>query len=820
MPFRVLRALRHLPIRPLSAVLILLALAWLTGHVDRLATLTDRARLAGALLAAGAMALWAARWLAPAVSTGHWVGRRDDAAVHAGGVATWTDIGERASASAMRARAATMRPSLAGRGRWARRRMPVTHYAVPLVRAGWLPAAVTVWSACEEVTLRIGGPRTGKSASLACHGLDAPGALLVTTSRTDLLTATRAVRERRGRVDVFNPTGLGRLESTVRWSPLAGCDDYGTAQRRAADVIPVSASSDGERWDEQARGLLTTLLHAAALTRGSMRTVLDWISPADAVARDQIVDALSTTPGTRAMVAQIRSLYATNDKTLSSITATLLPHLRWVNDATVAEVGDAPLDHPDFLDVAQFVGRGRDSLYLLGRDGGARTLIGALTAEVAHQVRMVAAAMPDDRLDPPMTGLLDEAPLTCGPIPLQRLDGGHGRSRLHAARRRAVPRAVARRLGCQPRRGDPRQHGEPAGLRRSQVRGRPAGRLDALREPPRRSRRRRQPAAAGDDPGRDLEPGRRHRTRAAQRPASCRRPSSDDLGPAAECAREGVAAAVGRGYRAAEAPRCGRSGRPAPPASSQARDGSGPDDRRRSTHDADDAPRAPGRRPMIRRVEPVDHSQALQRLGRDVELLRQDVARVSELSDAVTAHGRSIDQLAALVSQQAWLVEGGAIVARDAGTTPAAGDDEPPAPAWLTIEDPALAITWLNELTVWIPRVWQPYLQTKTPDCWPWHPAVVAEVLVVFHQWQAACLDGTGPDALASWHDRWRPGAAKRTTTAMAGCERSYGRHKVIGVEYAYDLACLDELAEWWAATHGTDADRPAPGLTVQKSGR
>jgi type IV secretory pathway TraG/TraD family ATPase VirD4 len=57
-------------------------------------------------------------------------------------------------------------------------------------------------------------------------------------------------------------------------------------------------------------------------------------------------------------------------------------------------------------------------LYLIGREGSCRALIGALTAEVAHQVRMTAAGRPGGRLDPPMTALLDEAPLTCGPIPL------------------------------------------------------------------------------------------------------------------------------------------------------------------------------------------------------------------------------------------------------------------------------------------------------------------------------------------------------------------------------------------------------------------
>ena len=51
--------------------------------------------------------------------------------------------------------------------------VPIRSYAVPLVKVNWLPIANIVWSSCEEVTLRIGGPRSGKPGSLACHGLDA-----------------------------------------------------------------------------------------------------------------------------------------------------------------------------------------------------------------------------------------------------------------------------------------------------------------------------------------------------------------------------------------------------------------------------------------------------------------------------------------------------------------------------------------------------------------------------------------------------------------------------------------------------------------------
>jgi type IV secretion system protein VirD4 len=413
--WRILRTLRHYPLKPAAVALVAGFLAWAASHADplhRLATILTVAAVTGLAVVTG---WWVARWLAPAISTGAWVARRDDESHHAGGVATWLDIGERASSSAMRAKARFLRPSLAGGPWWARRQL--TGYAVLLLKAGWLPLGSTVWSSCEDVTVRIGGPRSGKSGSLACHALDAPGVLLVTTSRTDLLDATAAKRARNGRVDVFNPTGLGRLDSTVRWSPLAGCTSLGTAQRRAADLIPAS-TGEGERWDTQARGLLAVLMHAAALSGGTMRTVLDWVSPADRIAQEQVLEALKASPTSRPLSAEIRSVYGTNERTLTSITATLLPAIRWLTEEVAVTVGDAPLDHPDFLDVEALVASGTDSLYLIGREGSCRPLIGALTAEVAHQVRMIAAASPSGRLDPPMTAVLDEAPLTCGPIPL------------------------------------------------------------------------------------------------------------------------------------------------------------------------------------------------------------------------------------------------------------------------------------------------------------------------------------------------------------------------------------------------------------------
>jgi type IV secretory pathway TraG/TraD family ATPase VirD4 len=415
---RVLRSVHRLPVRVVGAGVLAALLAWLTSHAAVLEPVTPVLTLAALGLVGGGLGWWWIAWVAPVEGTKDWVDRRDHHSERAGGVATWLDVVEHAGRGAMRARARVLRPSLTRAPVWSRWRVPTTAFAVPLVKAGWAPVGSVVWSSCEEVTTRFGGPRSGKSASLAVHAVDAPGALLVTSSRTDMLEATEAVRRVKGRVDVFNPTGMGGLASTVRWSPLAGCTDLATAKRRAADLIPPGVVAEGERWDAQARALLAVLLHAAALAGGSMRQVLDWVSPADGVAEHQVLTALKASPSARALSAEVRSVYRTNERTLTSITATLLPAVRWLTDTTAAAVGDADPRDPEFLDVFTLVAGGTDSLFLIGREGDCRPLIGALTAEIAHQVRMVAAALPGGRLDPPMTAVLDEVPLTCGPVPL------------------------------------------------------------------------------------------------------------------------------------------------------------------------------------------------------------------------------------------------------------------------------------------------------------------------------------------------------------------------------------------------------------------
>jgi hypothetical protein len=361
------------------------------------------------------------RWLRTSATVNRWGAR----ARRKSGVASSVDIFFRGSGRAMRRKATTVRPSLAGVGRLRRRRVAVTELAVRLCRVG----AQLVWSTIENVVLVFGGPRMGKSAWLASRIIDAPGAVVATSTRTDLVSLTAQVRQARGPIYVFNPVGLGGgdYNSTITFDPLTGCTNPVTATERAADMVAATVhhgSGGGDRafWESQARRVLAALLHAAALGELAMRDVLDWVSQPDA-ARDQLTSVLRRSPEP-GFVEEIGQFLATNDRTRSSITSTIMPALSWLTSP--AAVRAATGAHP--FDVAELLGS-RSTVYLLGaEETHTAPLVCALTGHIAREARRIAAHQRSGRLDPPLTMALDEAALIA-PIPLDRWSadmGGRG----------------------------------------------------------------------------------------------------------------------------------------------------------------------------------------------------------------------------------------------------------------------------------------------------------------------------------------------------------------------------------------------------------
>ena len=335
----------------LGALLTAAAVAWVRRarllSILLAAVALAAAARAGVLLLLGTAAVLAAvvvLALRRRTRTAAIVSRWGATARRKSGVASTWDIVRFASFLAVRRKATVVRPSLAELSRWARLRVSTTEVAVALCAVGrW-----RVWSSIEDVTLTFGGPRTGKSGWLAGRVIDAPGAVLVTSTRTDLHALTAGLRGRRGPVYVFNAVGLGDLASTVTFDPLTGCADPVAAAERAADLLAAggTAGGGGDRafWDSQARRVLAALLHAAALGGLRMATVLEWVANPEGAARE-VTSLLRRSPQT-SYVEAAEQFLTTNDRTRTSITATIMPALGWLTSpaACAAATGGTPFE--------------------------------------------------------------------------------------------------------------------------------------------------------------------------------------------------------------------------------------------------------------------------------------------------------------------------------------------------------------------------------------------------------------------------------------------------------------------------------------------
>jgi hypothetical protein len=203
---------------------------------------------------------------------------------------------------------------------------------------------------------------------------------------------------------------------------------------------------------------------------------------------------------------------------------------------------------------------------------------------------------------------------------------------------------------------------------------------------------------------------------------------------------------------------------------------------------------------------PDDQTVALTRLALQVDRLDHQLTGFAELRGDVEAHTRTLRDLNDLVRrlvQRTSATDGGASDDATAATTATAVAE------WLTIVDTRDAIAVLNRLHRWVTDVWVHY--SPLPQCWPWHPSVISELLICQQVWAASLSDDVPPEALAAWHDRWRPGVAARIGKTLAGCLRVDDVHVEGATRYHADAAYLDELAAWWAAGHG---HTPPPGLT------
>ena len=378
-----------------------------------------------------------AYWIAAALLLGlvGWLGlwawavwRRADRSArtdphHIVGTASRAEIKTLASGAALLKRGVTLRPSIAK--------------PTPADIGYLLGTAhgVEVWASVEDSILLIGPPRSGKGLHLVINAiLDAPGAVVTTSTRPDNLTATLTARQKVGPVAVFDPQHLADgLPAGLRWSPVRGCEQPLTAMIRATGLAAATGLGgagveNGGFWEGKTRMALQALLHAAAIDGRDATELFRWTL--DPMAAVDAVTILRTEPA--AAVGWAESLDAmihSDPRTRDSIWQGVSLSLSALADPRVLATV-TPRPGEDF-DPAQFL-RDKGTLYLLATGAGAgasAALVAAFVEDLVETARHLAARSPGARMDPPLLLALDEignlAPLPSLPI-LMAEGGGTG----------------------------------------------------------------------------------------------------------------------------------------------------------------------------------------------------------------------------------------------------------------------------------------------------------------------------------------------------------------------------------------------------------
>ncbi|SMX91349.1 TraM recognition site of TraD and TraG [Brevibacterium iodinum ATCC 49514] len=293
------------------------------------------------------------------------------------------------------------------------------------------------WIALEESIVFIGPPRSGKGVNILVKAIiDAPGPVITTSSRADNYAMTAAIRAKRGPVTLFDPQGLTGKPTTLKWSPITGCETARVANQRATSLVSaagLSEDSSNSEWRPPAIGIMQALLHACALAGEGVDTLMKWgTSPAEA--KDAVKILREHEEAGRAARGWATSLESEIESDPKMRTNKWFGVANAVGGLSVDNVRDVmnPKTKDEEFNIDEFIQKS-GTLYIVGtKTGGssAGPFLVAMMDAITERAREIAAKSEGNRLDPPMMLVLDEiANITKaweGLVPLMADGGGVG----------------------------------------------------------------------------------------------------------------------------------------------------------------------------------------------------------------------------------------------------------------------------------------------------------------------------------------------------------------------------------------------------------
>jgi type IV secretion system protein VirD4 len=293
---------------------------------------------------------------------------------------------------------------------------------------------------------------------------DAPGAVLVITTRPDLVRQTARDRREHGDVWVYDPLELSGGPDLLAWGPEQGCADPPTALRRAramtagagllapgagrpatvpaeADGGPPGPGGPGQAepgpgrtgpppalgWADTVAAVVRCYLHAAAVDGRDAGQLRAWV--ADPAHAEPIRILTSSSLAADGWAAELAELARLDGAERTAVWSGVRRVFGWLADPRA--VRQSTPGRTSRFDPSYFVAH-RGTLYVYGSasaEPSVSPLVTALCEDVVESGRRVAARSPAGRLDPPLLVLLDDAPaaVTLPDLPVRLAeDGGRG----------------------------------------------------------------------------------------------------------------------------------------------------------------------------------------------------------------------------------------------------------------------------------------------------------------------------------------------------------------------------------------------------------
>jgi len=280
-----------------------------------------------------------------------------------------------------------------------------------------------LYASYEDMVAVIAGPRMNKTTATVVPAIcEAPGAVITTSNKRDVVDGTRDLRQQVGKIWVFDPQQIAQEEPTWWWNPLSYVTDDVQAAKLAEHFAAASSSPDAKKdayFDNAARDLLAALLLAAAEDNRPITDVYLWLTDDS---DNAAVDILETA-GWTLRAGQLDQVMHLPDKQRAGIYGSAQQMAACLANSFITEwiTPRSTADPRPQFNPYDFVRSATGTLYSLSKEGQgtAGPLVTALTVAVAEAAEEIAssstdaAATGDGRLKTPLVCVLDEAANVC-----------------------------------------------------------------------------------------------------------------------------------------------------------------------------------------------------------------------------------------------------------------------------------------------------------------------------------------------------------------------------------------------------------------------